>query len=154
MWERPAAHPGRPPKLCPHLEPAAQLIEVHIYTEGMMDPRQNPTEGEMRKVLLGCCLTARFSASLFSSIRDLDRNCTPHPTQKCSATLNSIGHQFERDQSGRGRLFAPSIALILGLAQTSNQQIDPDWNVLYKEAVGADWPSPPPRRVPGMKKPS
>ena len=169
MWERPSADPGRSPKLCPHLEPAAQLIEVHIYTEGSaenfpgacakrssatMDPKQNQTEGEMRKVLLGCCLTARFSASLFSSIRDLDRNCTPHPTQKCSATLNSIGHQFERDQSGRGRLFAPSIALILGLAQTSNQQIDPDWKVLYKEAVGADWPSPPPRRVPGMKKTS
>ena len=29
MWERPAAHPGRSPKLCPHLEPAVQLIEVH-----------------------------------------------------------------------------------------------------------------------------
>jgi hypothetical protein len=58
MWERPAADPGRSPKLCPHLEPAAQLIEVHIYTEVTMDPTQNQTEGEMRKVPLGCCLTA------------------------------------------------------------------------------------------------
>jgi hypothetical protein len=53
-------------KLCPHLEPAAQLIEVHIYTEGMMDPRQNQTEGEMRKVLLGCCLTAMVAVPVIA----------------------------------------------------------------------------------------
>jgi hypothetical protein len=32
------------------LEPAAQLIEIHIYTKGTMDPKQNQTKGEMRKV--------------------------------------------------------------------------------------------------------
>ena len=66
MWERPAADPGRSPKLCPHLEPAAQLIEVHIYTEGTMDPKQNQTEGEMRKVLLGCCLTAMVAVPVIA----------------------------------------------------------------------------------------
>jgi hypothetical protein len=66
MWERPSADPGRSPKLCPHLEPAAQLIEVHIYTEGTMDPKQNQTEGEMRKVLLGCCLTAMVAVPVIA----------------------------------------------------------------------------------------
>jgi hypothetical protein len=66
MWERPAADPGRSPKLCPHWEPAAQVIEVHIYTEGTMDRKQNQTEGEMRKVLLGCCLTARVAVPVIA----------------------------------------------------------------------------------------
>jgi hypothetical protein len=66
MWEGPAADPGRSPKLCPHLEPAAQLIEIHIYTEGTMDPKQNQTEGEMRKVLLGCCLTAMVAVPVIA----------------------------------------------------------------------------------------
>jgi len=48
------------------LEPAAQLIEVHIYTEGTMDPKQNQTEGEMRKVLLGCCLTAMVAVPVIA----------------------------------------------------------------------------------------
>jgi uncharacterized damage-inducible protein DinB len=66
MWERPSVDPGRSAKLCPHLEPAAQLIEVHIYTEGTMDPKQNQTEGEMRKVLLGCCLTAMVAVPVIA----------------------------------------------------------------------------------------
>jgi hypothetical protein len=58
---RPAAHPGRSPKLCPHLEPAAQLIEVHIYTEGMMDPKQNQTE-----IPFGCCVDIEMVVETFA----------------------------------------------------------------------------------------
>src|ERR1700737_3518580 len=61
-----SADPGRSPKLWPRLEPAAQLTEVHIYTEGTMDPKQNQTEGEMRKVLLGCRLTAMVAVPVIA----------------------------------------------------------------------------------------
>jgi len=61
---------------------------------------------------------------------------------RCRELLESTADRVQRDRGGKGNLFAPGIALILTEARFAGQDLDPNWEVIYKEATGAEI-SPP-----------
>jgi len=62
---------------------------------------------------------------------------------KCSELLERIAQRCERDDAGRGNLFAPGLALALTLSQILQEPISSRWMVEFRDATGMQtviWP--------------
>jgi hypothetical protein len=69
-------------------------------------------------------------------------NCA-NPGPRCRELLESLASRSERDDGGRGHLFAPGLATALMLSKALRQPIGDNWMVEYREATGVKqfvWP--------------
>ncbi len=60
------------------------------------------------------------------------------PGPRCAETLNKLAGCCDRDQEGKGRLFAPGLSLVLALSQGLHQPISGNWMSAYRDATGSE----------------
>ncbi|MGA2336818.1 MAG: hypothetical protein ABSG08_15740 [Terriglobales bacterium] len=78
-----------------------------------------------------------FAATVLAAGARAVEDCKSSGPQ-CRESLESTADLVERDRGGKGKLFAPGVALVLVEAQFADQELNPNLTVIYKEATGAE----------------